>query len=114
MYKRQEFFLLDTTDDETILDLYVKFRNADPSLPTTKVCLTILESIRHHLSMVIGEEAMFYCDDFLWSTFDNKLLLFSVVALNGGFTKQEQEDIAQDIKTNEAVRAHFEGSREVR
>ena len=37
----QEFFLLDTEDDETIDDLWVKFLNADFSLPTTKVCLTI-------------------------------------------------------------------------
>ena len=110
----QEFFLLDTTEDETILDLYIKFRNADPSIPTTKVCLAILDSIRHHLSLVIGDEAMFYCHDFIWSNIDNKLILFSAVALNAGFTEQEQEDIAQDIKENEAVRAHFEGSRDIR
>ena len=41
----------------------------------------------------------------VWITFDSEDL--------AGFTEQEQRDIAQDIKENEAVRAHFESAKTI-
>ena len=79
----------------------------------------MIKPIETIIGDLIGKQYVACMFDFAITTYDSGKTWHLYVQLHRskipvGFTEQEQRDIAQDIKENEAVRAHFEGSREIR
>ena len=83
--------------------------------PTKAAALRSIEDAWHSLKNFIKSDLCNPAYIFHAFTFSNKIYVeFRMRVLDLYGEQWENEQISQDIKTDKAVRAHFEGSREVR